>query len=1294
MKPLRRHHRAIALIVTLVSLVIATILIVAFVTTMRTERRAANAVANDERSKLIAQTAVQHAMALLNKNIPQPVPLGYVSGVTSGSTTATATGTPPVNWMINPGLLTLYTGAAGSTPRYVPLSTDTNSASPATVPTGDVVNLNARLLTTNGYPIIPTGDALPMNWVYVSQDPTAVASATNPIIGRYAFWMDDENNKININTAYGKPPGILNPITGDTNNLNYMVRSNPLDQTVDNGQPWMSGSSTFEPEVGFDSLSESGTDISPGASPYTSSTNNAIAVGNPPQPGRVPGYRYYPIWHPSSVNLDLLPASLTSTAAIGVTDSFGISGALNRENLADWVYNGVYASSPITAQWRLLQTPSQIQQFISGTAAAAAFYQANQFNLTAYNRAPEFNVFGKPRLLMEQRIASMEASTTNNATDSCFGRLSGTELEFCQTPDLDPFGATYFHGLENKTLNSGGGHFYSDMTSVQMVGDYLSSMLARTDWPGMPANQSFVSKWGNGGGLEADQVAWNIVSMGNYASNMDYCYGNTASWPDDQVVTVKQTLGLSGSDSASDISPYHNLLTSQPSNLAGSTQVDPNLCLRLGKLSGKAIMPFSPKPYLDDILLQVTAVPVAMTGTTAAIKASTAYYLNLSLQVQAYIPRRGPPGTIWTKNNGYGFVLTHFFYRYSGTDNTGAQVSGSQGATGYPCSGDGGVSDGYGGVFKNTNYDKSGGAQNPWAQPLQGQFSDPGVSEIWEPADSYLTWTTAISSTAASGDDIYVSSSPSMLYDPAQTSTNTVIIPAGAQQFTGTVTLQAKMRLALYSHDVSTTYEIIPVWDNVNTNVPALAPPALPNASGTQTDSIAWSNVQINLSGIPTANKTVFYQALQVTDPRLGGNALDQNGNPTWIQYPATPVNQYTGLINGPNSAPGTTNVDLDSYGYFDFQGIGGGGGFYKNSPRPSIGFLDCVPTGMQRGIVNSTLNFGPSGNTAQLPDWLILDLVAPTFADTTQPTFAPYSYLHSTMGKININSTIYPNITGTSGNTTQRPLPLEALFKNTVPDSLLPTIVNNIATTATAGSLKFGAPNQYGYVGELCEVPGVADGTIVPTLGSGAPQASGTTGTTKWQREALIRDLANLITTQSNTFHLWGAAQAVKVVKGSGNTNYGIYQTGDTVTVLGEKRFESVIERSVWPGVDGVPGNGHVSATGTYDQNSSDTNAPMPASLPWAAVALSGAPTSVAIDSPGTSVAQWAQFDGPDNPNAPRALSSGAAALNYNYTPSPGWYGTSSQPVPWTSTSLQNARNPARVVMSYKPLLFRYISE
>ncbi len=123
MKPLRQHPRAIALVITLVILVIATILIVAFVTTMRTERRAASAVANDARTKLIAQSALEHALAILDKHIPQPIAPGL-----SGSAQL---------WSVNPGLLTVFPTANNPNLQSIPLSSDTNTASTATLPQGD-----------------------------------------------------------------------------------------------------------------------------------------------------------------------------------------------------------------------------------------------------------------------------------------------------------------------------------------------------------------------------------------------------------------------------------------------------------------------------------------------------------------------------------------------------------------------------------------------------------------------------------------------------------------------------------------------------------------------------------------------------------------------------------------------------------------------------------------------------------------------------------------------------------------------------------------------------------------------------------------------------------------------------------------------------------------------------------------------------------------------------------------------------------------------------------------------------
>jgi prepilin-type N-terminal cleavage/methylation domain-containing protein len=47
--------------------------------------------------------------------------------------------------------------------------------------------------------------AIRVKWINLLQDPTQLASESNPIIGRYPFWIDDESTKVNFNTAYGKP---------------------------------------------------------------------------------------------------------------------------------------------------------------------------------------------------------------------------------------------------------------------------------------------------------------------------------------------------------------------------------------------------------------------------------------------------------------------------------------------------------------------------------------------------------------------------------------------------------------------------------------------------------------------------------------------------------------------------------------------------------------------------------------------------------------------------------------------------------------------------------------------------------------------------------------------------------------------------------------------------------------------------------------------------------------------------------------------------------------------------------
>ncbi|HEY5745790.1 MAG TPA: hypothetical protein VIU12_06925 [Chryseolinea sp.] len=1285
MKSTFRQRNGMALVIGLICVVIATILVVGFTVSMRLERQASGAMANNGRAEIIAQNAIEHAIALLDTNIPQPIPPGE-AGV-------------PQNWIVNPGLLTKFNGTE---PVEIPLST--NMGDPAVAPTTDFANLNASPSGSADYPIIPTGEPVNASWVYVPQDPTADAGPDNPIVGRYAFWMDDENARININTAYGKPATILSDIPGTSPTRNYLVRNNPLDRTVDNEKTWF-GISTFKEDVGFNSLvgdsyQKTGSDgvsypfffqPKPGDSSYPASNQNANEVGSnitSPAPA-ADKRRYYPLWHPSAVNIDILPRSLSDPAPIGSND-LPKPGLLDRKALADWVLNKQqFTAAESTQNWQLLKSPEQIKQFVSPPSNLPEeekdqirndFYKANKFNLSAYSRAPEFNVFGKPRMMMEARIGSTRASpTSTEVPDTSAYNLSGTELAFYQTPDIDPLGPMYFHGFENKALYNGGGPtYYSDLKAVQMVGDYLSDLLARKDWPGMPPT-SFVAKWGGNdaasaptddvGRREADQVAWNIVSLGNYAANVETYKGlDAGTWPPDLMAqTFYTTTNVVGADAAGRRNPDRDWLTNHADT---SVRPDPNLNLRIGKLSGKAIMPFGPKPYLSEVALIVDVVPVDQVNYDR----SKGFYLKFSMELELYIGKRCAPGTFWPNNNSINFLLTHFFYTVSeASDPAGAAIPPLiQGATGTPCDGDGGESDGYGTAFAGQNSQASGSSKFPWSGALLGGFPTPPISGspvTYLPVDRYLRCMTTPASASAGGRAIYVSTGTVMQLE--QKITSPLTIPKTVQKFngTGSARIQAKARIALHNGDSSRGlfWQIIPVWDNVNNKEDAIKPPA------GQQGSLSW-DFKIDLSAVASTGGR-FTRSLEIADPRLGGNTHDQNGSPLWKPQPAwkpfPDTTTSTALVADTLGNLNTNTFESDSYAYFDFHGGNIGGGFYKNSPRPSIGFLSCVPSGMQRGVVNSTLKFGPSANKDQLPDWLLLDVLAPMFADMYQPSFAPYSYLHSTMGKININAQMYPNFG------LKRILPLEALFKNVVPDANLTDLVDNIVNHKLSGK-DFGAEGKYDYVGELCEVEGIADGLNTP---------GGKLGT-DWERMALIRNLANLITTQSNTFRLWGTAQAIRLTKGAGNSNLAAYEPGDTVTVNGEKRFEAAIERSVWTGVDGVPGNGHVNDSGAYDRKSTDTtpNNPAPLGLPWAALTISsyGAPTSRV---PGTN-AQWARFDGPDDPNAPRA--------SVGVMPLPGWYWDSltSKPLGFSSCDLRSAFNPARAHMTYKPIMFRYITE
>lgn len=108
------------------------------------------------------------------------------------------TGTGTLDWISMPGRIVLFPGGE---PEFIHLHS-------GIAENGGGANLNASETPDSSIGLL-TGsvdDRMTLEWIYVrsngSVTTTPSYSATNPIIGRYAFWVDDEATRINLNTAF------------------------------------------------------------------------------------------------------------------------------------------------------------------------------------------------------------------------------------------------------------------------------------------------------------------------------------------------------------------------------------------------------------------------------------------------------------------------------------------------------------------------------------------------------------------------------------------------------------------------------------------------------------------------------------------------------------------------------------------------------------------------------------------------------------------------------------------------------------------------------------------------------------------------------------------------------------------------------------------------------------------------------------------------------------------------------------------------------------------------------------
>jgi uncharacterized protein (TIGR02600 family) len=413
-EPARISHsqKGMALVIVLAVLVLLAGLVVAFFSTVTSDASSSAVSSNDARAKQLADSAVNLVM-------------GQIVEATKGGNSANQ-----LAWASQPGAIRTYTSAGAPSQIFKLYSSNkmvvpgiTTSAEMNTLIADDspaawasqtalFTDLNAPVKDANNsdvYPIVdPTAQTgankvegfsitgapttgttntapMPSRWLYMLKDGTLAAASTsgnvsiaivagataaNPIVGRVAFWTDDETSKVNINTASGAP----------WNSANTTVNTS-----------WGGSLTTRNPANFWDT-------------PIIASPQDVNLAISQPWQGE---FQRYP-GHPATISLSAALPTLTTRDSIeALAPRLATGGSRGGGFVAD-------SGSITTTQtaYKLIPDPDRLYASVDellflnpdrSTANATLTAQdlrRSGFFLTASSRAPEVTLFNTPRMVM------------------------------------------------------------------------------------------------------------------------------------------------------------------------------------------------------------------------------------------------------------------------------------------------------------------------------------------------------------------------------------------------------------------------------------------------------------------------------------------------------------------------------------------------------------------------------------------------------------------------------------------------------------------------------------------------------------------------------------------------------------------------------------------------------------------------------------------------------------------------------------------------------------------------------
>jgi uncharacterized protein (TIGR02600 family) len=493
-----------ALVLVLSAVVLLSVLILAFMSSVGVERVASGSQLNQTEARVLSENVLSLVTAQIRDASTQ-------NGIA---------------WISQPGAIRTFTGSQQPDKVYKLYSAEEmvvpgssfNPASLADVPTGGgaldnnmYTDLNSpvRVGSTWIYPILdpaaldvvegfsanstsvakntiagnPAQIPMPVRWLYVLQDGTlqamdssgkvTSASATNPIVGRVAFWTDDETCKLNINTA-------------------------------SSGRYW-------DTPIGKGNDFETGAFAAAGTFPVV--TRSGLASSQP----AVKEFQRYP-GHPATTSLDVVFNNTTFFDS-SLTPAQRVQKILEISPRNQWGGSEHGAKFPVTTQPggnvtldsdRLYATVDELFYKQPASSDASRPSQGNssssapamrltpetlslaKFFLTAHSRTPEVTAFNTPRVTAWPVDINPANRTLFDKTIAFCSKVGNTEYLF--TRSAFNAGNITMSGFFTGASSQGSQSATSDYTlNNQRIYSYLDGLMSKT-FPGFGASLS--SKFG------------------------------------------------------------------------------------------------------------------------------------------------------------------------------------------------------------------------------------------------------------------------------------------------------------------------------------------------------------------------------------------------------------------------------------------------------------------------------------------------------------------------------------------------------------------------------------------------------------------------------------------------------------------------------------------------------------------------------------------------------------------------------------------------------------------------------